>query len=194
MPWAIGPLVPPAVPELRWLCCAPSRISNLLLPPGVCATLKLLCGLSGVTNARGSLPLKRQPSISIVAVLFPALACAQKPEYEFYFDFRSVFSPKIQEENHWSLTIEDVLDRYAVQLRGEMVPGREIARRIGLIRTDRPALDADYYNRFYLGRNSNFNHAPNKFLLEVMRDREPGAALDYGMGQGRNSIYLASIG
>lgn len=144
---------------------------------------------------------KRQSSLKtaalhglVVAVLFPALACAQKPEYEFYFDFGTVFSPKIQVENHWSLTIEDVLDRYASKLRSEMVPGREIAGRIGLIRTDRPALDADYYNRFYLGRNSNFNHAPNEFLMEVMRDREPGAALDYGMGQGRNSVYLASIG
>ncbi len=130
----------------------------------------------------------------VAAALFPMPACGQKPEYEFYFDFRTAFSPTIQEANHWSLTPDDVLAKYAAKLRNDGVADAEIARRIRLIRTDRAALDNDYYNRFYLGSNSKFNHAPNEFLMEVVKGRPPGAALDYGMGQGRNSVYLASIG
>src|SRR6266568_1454749 len=35
---------------------------------------------------------------------------------------------------------------------------------------------------------------PNRFLMEVVHGRRPGAALDVGMGQGRNAIYLAGQG
>jgi 2-polyprenyl-3-methyl-5-hydroxy-6-metoxy-1,4-benzoquinol methylase len=35
---------------------------------------------------------------------------------------------------------------------------------------------------------------PNKFLAERIRGRKPGRALDIGMGEGRNAIYLASLG
>lgn len=39
-----------------------------------------------------------------------------------------------------------------------------------------------------------FSRKPNAFLVEVTRTRKPGKALDVGMGQGRNSIYLARRG
>ena len=130
----------------------------------------------------------------IAAWLIPVPAFAQKPEYEFYYDFRTRFFPKVQDENKWALTNAEVLERYAEKLRREGGSDAEIARRLTLIRTQRAALDADYYNRYYLAGNSNFNHAPNQFLKEVVKDRRPGTALDYGMGEGRNSIYLARLG
>jgi len=34
----------------------------------------------------------------------------------------------------------------------------------------------------------------NKFLADSIRDRQPGTALDIGMGQGRNSLFLAAMG
>ena len=34
----------------------------------------------------------------------------------------------------------------------------------------------------------------NRFLGDTVRDRQPGAALDVGMGQGRNSLFLAAMG
>jgi len=39
-----------------------------------------------------------------------------------------------------------------------------------------------------------FNPEPNKFLVEMVKGRKPGLALDVGMGQGRNALYLASQG
>ena len=40
--------------------------------------------------------------------------------------------------------------------------------------------------------NRVFNHNPNAFLVECVRNRKPGKALDVGMGSDRNSLYLAS--
>src|SRR5262245_11658738 len=34
----------------------------------------------------------------------------------------------------------------------------------------------------------------NKFLAETIRGRQPGAALDIGMGEGRNALFLATQG
>lgn len=39
-----------------------------------------------------------------------------------------------------------------------------------------------------------FSRKPNPFLVEQIRNRKPEKALDVGMGQGRNSIYLAQQG
>src|SRR5712692_12125434 len=58
----------------------------------------------------------------------------------------------------------------------------------------RALLEADYWNRFYTNSNANFNKAPNGFLIQMVEGRRPGVALDYGMGEGRNAIYLASLG
>ena len=102
--------------------------------------------------------------------------------------------PKVQEKNHWSLTNEQVYEKYAAKLKSDRIAESEIARRLRLLRTEQAVLDADFYSRYYLDSGSNFNHAPNNFLMEVVKGVRPGSALDYGMGQGRNSIYLASLG
>src|SRR5215813_9119057 len=139
------------------------------------------------------------PTRGLVVALFAALLCselglAQKPEYEFYYKFRTEFTPALQEANHWSLSEERVFEKYGDKLRSDGVADAEIARRIKLLRTDHPALEADYYSRYCLDANSNFNHEPNVFLMEVVKTRQSGVALDYGMGEGRNSIYLARRG
>ena len=40
----------------------------------------------------------------------------------------------------------------------------------------------------------NFNKGPNAFLIEMVRGLKPGKALDVGMGQGRNALFLAQQG
>jgi len=39
-----------------------------------------------------------------------------------------------------------------------------------------------------------FEHNPNKFLVETVKNIKPGKALDVGMGEGRNAIFLAKKG
>ena len=129
----------------------------------------------------------------IAAFLCSGLAFGQQPQYDFYKEFRNVFNPKMHAENP-SVTGDEVAEKYAAELRGEGIEEHEIARRIRLIRTERHVLESDYWNRYYADPQSNFNRAPNGFLMEVVKGRPPGVALDYGMGEGRNSIYLAKLG
>jgi SAM-dependent methyltransferase len=43
-------------------------------------------------------------------------------------------------------------------------------------------------------RATRFNTQPNTLLVETVMGRKPGTALDVGMGEGRNGIYLARQG
>ncbi len=158
--------------------------------------------IGGITRGRvdsNTSALRSARGAAMLALLFATLLCSerafgQKPQYEFYYEYRTVFSAKVQEENHWSLTNEQVFERYAARLKSDGIAESEIARRLRLLRTEHDALETDYYSRYYLDSNSNFSHAPNRFLMQMVKGRQPGVALDYGMGQGRNSIYLASLG
>lgn len=129
----------------------------------------------------------------IAGVLACACALAQKPEYDFYPEFRNVFVPQLRSQEP-SISEATIAERYAAQLRASDVGLTEISRRLALIRSARALLESDYWNRFYLNDKSNFNREPNGFLVEIVRGKPPGAALDYGMGEGRNAVYLASLG
>jgi SAM-dependent methyltransferase len=118
---------------------------------------------------------------------------SQKAEFEFFTEFRNVFSPKIRAENP-TVTNDEMIEKYAGKLRVEGIPDSEIRRRITLIRSGRQGLEIDYWNRVYTGPQPDFKQAPNAFLMQMVDGRVPGVALDYAMGQGRNSIYLAQLG
>ncbi len=58
-----------------------------------------------------------------------------------------------------------------------------------------PALsDPARWNKTFTDPNANFNRHPNAFLVETVKPLKPGRALDVGMGQGRNSLWLAQQG
>lgn len=134
-------------------------------------------------------------AVLVTGLLYSALAFGQRPEYDFYAEFRNSVTPKLRAENpSLSLTNEQIVERYAAKLKSEGVTETEIARRTELILTKRDLMEADYWNRFYLDSNANFNKAPNGFLKQMVEGQRPGVALDYGMGEGRNAIYLASLG
>ena len=133
--------------------------------------------------------------VTLAGLLISVLALAQNPKYAFYLEFRNSFTPRMRAENApRQLSNDEIVAMYATELKRDGVPADEISRRLGLLRTGRPALEADYWNRFYLDAKSNFNKAPNAFLMQMVKGRRPGVVLDYGMGEGRNSIYLASLG
>jgi protein-L-isoaspartate O-methyltransferase len=134
-------------------------------------------------------------AVLLAALLLSVCAFAQKSEYDFYPDYRNSFTPKLRAENpSLSLTNEHIAERYGAKLRSEGVTETEITRRTRLILTERNLLEADYWNRFYLDSNAKFNKAPNEFLKQMVEGQRSGIALDYGMGEGRNAIYLASLG
>jgi SAM-dependent methyltransferase len=57
----------------------------------------------------------------------------------------------------------------------------------------RDELHPHFFDRTYASA-PRFNTEPNALLVETVRNLPPGRALDVHMGQGRNSLYLASKG
>jgi 2-polyprenyl-3-methyl-5-hydroxy-6-metoxy-1,4-benzoquinol methylase len=65
---------------------------------------------------------------------------------------------------------------------------------ITIVREQAARLEIDRWNRILTSDQPRFNTSPNAFLVEMTRHRKPGRALDVGMGQGRNAVYLAQQG
>ena len=53
--------------------------------------------------------------------------------------------------------------------------------------------DSQFWNEEFL-RNPEEVMVPDRLLVELVSDLEPGKALDLGCGSGRNSLMLASMG
>ncbi len=51
-----------------------------------------------------------------------------------------------------------------------------------------------HWDARYEAKGALWGVEPNQFLVEIVRNLEPGTALDLGCGQGRNSFWLASRG
>ena len=52
----------------------------------------------------------------------------------------------------------------------------------------------ELWNGRFTDETFHFNRDANRFLQQATAGLEPGLALDIGMGQGRNSLYLAEQG
>ena len=83
---------------------------------------------------------------------------------------------------------------YDDTLRSIGVAADERAKQLKTIETEGRRLEVDRWNRILTSEKPTFNTQPNAFLVEMVKGRAPGAALDVGMGQGRNALYLAQQG
>lgn len=89
---------------------------------------------------------------------------------------------------------EDIIRIYRRVLAGEGMSGVEIDRQIQVITERGRKLEVDRWNRILTSPAAPFNREPNAFLVRIIRNARPGTALDVGMGQGRNAVYLAQQG
>ena len=87
---------------------------------------------------------------------------------------------------NWTQTIE----RYRARLRADGLTGEVIEKTLRIIAARDEAV---LYNPAF-SKPPEFNTKPNQLLVEAVAGRKPGRALDVGMGQGRNAIYLAQHG
>ena len=53
---------------------------------------------------------------------------------------------------------------------------------------------APMFDRIYTSDDPGFSTRPNALLVDMIEGKAPGTALDIAMGQGRNALYLASLG
>jgi predicted O-methyltransferase YrrM len=85
-------------------------------------------------------------------------------------------------------------DRYRQFLTGRGFTESEAGAQIKLVNEQGKLLEVERWNRILTAERPAFNTNPNAFLMEMAKTLKPGQALDVGMGQGRNSIWLAQQG
>jgi SAM-dependent methyltransferase len=137
--------------------------------------------------------------LSIACVAKPAAAQAQASQQgldvRIYEKFRAWVSSREVATTITDQTSEDeIMRRYRQVLAGEGVSAAEIDRQIHVIADRGRQLEVDRWNRILTSAAAPFNRQPNAFLVRITRNVRPGTALDVGMGQGRNAIYLAQQG
>ena len=101
-----------------------------------------------------------------------------------------------------SQAVKDFQQWLATQPQGTLVEQRaryrEHLQSKGLsdaqIATSFREIEADRWNRFFSNPPPAFNRHPNAFMVQMVKGRQPGRALEIGIGQGRNSVYLATQG
>jgi SAM-dependent methyltransferase len=93
-----------------------------------------------------------------------------------------------------SAPVTDLEADYRKVLAAEGVSAAEIDRRLRVIVEQFQKSEKERWNRILTAPSPRFNTQPNAFLVEVTRGLTPGKALDVGMGQGRNALYLAQQG
>ena len=86
------------------------------------------------------------------------------------------------------------LDVYRLVLAAQGTGASEIDRQIAVIEDRLQQAENARWNRVLTAAVPRFNTKPNAFLVEMTRGVSPGKALDVGMGQGRNALYLAQQG
>ena len=89
---------------------------------------------------------------------------------------------------------KEALRHYDDYLKALGVAPGDRAKQLKTIESEGRRLEVDRWNRILTSDKPTFNTQPNAFLMEMVKGRPPGAALDVGMGQGRNALYLAQQG
>jgi SAM-dependent methyltransferase len=127
----------------------------------------------------------------LIALCAPALAQAPQPsqttDLQVYEAFRTWITSQPTADSA-------TLDRYKQVLAGQGLSRSEVDRRIQIIVNEGQRLEVERWNRILTSPTAAFNRRPNDFLARMAQGRTPGKALDVGMGQGRNAIFLAQQG
>ena len=140
-------------------------------------------------------------ALVLLVALAPALASApQSPlgpkttpeEIKTYETFRAWLG---QQPADVQQADDDVVyKRYSEELQRQGKPATESAATIESLRAIGDRAEIERWNRILTAPTPSFNTEPNAFLVAMTKGLKPGRSLDVGMGQGRNTIYLAQQG
>jgi len=87
-----------------------------------------------------------------------------------------------------------VYQRYVAELKRQGKSDKEAAAVVASLKSIGDRAEIERWNRILTAPEPRFNTAPNAFLVTMIKGLKPGRSLDVGMGQGRNTIYLAQQG
>jgi SAM-dependent methyltransferase len=119
----------------------------------------------------------------------PSATAAEVRTYEAFRSWLSSQPPDVQNADD-----EVVYRRYAAELRAQKKSERDVAATIAALKAIGDRAEIERWNRILTAPDPAFNTSPNAFLVAVTKGLKPGRSLDVGMGQGRNTIYLAQQG
>jgi SAM-dependent methyltransferase len=138
----------------------------------------------------------------VAAVVFLSIAFAQTPQeveqrlsqlpperraYERFRFWISLQPPSVQQS-------PARMHQYRAYLRTAGFPADDIEQQIRTVEQQGRRLEVERWNAILTAEKPRFNTNPNAFVVEIARNRKPGTALDVGMGQGRNAVWLAQNG
>jgi SAM-dependent methyltransferase len=104
--------------------------------------------------------------------------------------YKAFLSWKEAPENR-TLEWGELTERYKKRLMAAGMKPDDAAQTISIIASRD---EGSYYDPVYTSPEPKFLTSPSKLLIEAVANRKPGRALDVGMGQGRNAVYLARLG
>lgn len=87
-----------------------------------------------------------------------------------------------------------VYQRYVAELKRQGKSDKDAAEIVASLKSIGDRAEIERWNRTLTAPEPRFNTAPNAFLVTMVKGLKPGRSLDVGMGQGRNTIYLAQQG
>lgn len=88
----------------------------------------------------------------------------------------------------------DLLDKYRAHLIQNGRTAEAADEQVAAVKAGGKRAEIQRWNRILTSSKPMFNTEPNAFLVEMAKGRQAGTALDVGMGQGRNAIWLAQQG
>ncbi len=139
-------------------------------------------------------------ALAIAGLVSSAIASAQSalgpkatPEetriYEAFRDWITRQDRAVQDADD-----DVVYARYAAELQTQGKSAQEAAATIASLKAIGDRAEVERWNKILTSPKPFFNKEPNAFLVEMVKGLKPGRSLDVGMGQGRNTIFLARQG
>lgn len=122
----------------------------------------------------------------------PAPAGLTQEEVQIYEAFRAWITAQPAEIHRAGDAV--VTERYAAELRRQGKSEVDVKNTLAALDRIGDRAEVEMWNRVLTAPTPRFNTAPNAFLVEIVKGIHPGRSLDVGMGQGRNTIYLAQQG
>ncbi len=113
-----------------------------------------------------------------------------------YFQQFSKWLKQIVESEKLSLRINTSarLNQYEKYLNSSGFDEKEISERINIIKDVLFSIDTERWNKYYSENTLVKQKPPNAFLVQKLKNLSGNSALDVGMGEGRNTLYLARQG
>jgi 2-polyprenyl-3-methyl-5-hydroxy-6-metoxy-1,4-benzoquinol methylase len=118
-----------------------------------------------------------------VLVLFLLLQGEGLVHYKAFVQWRS-------EGRNAELPWEKQIEGFSAKLRADGRSAAAVERIVELVNAH---AEAELYDKAY-DAAPEFNTHPNRLLVEAVEGLKPGSALDVGMGQGWNALFLAQKG